>query len=64
MPEPKLPIAVTCECAISYHVVETRDGRRIYAWDEEPPGLMQMCFGRCTRCGLPYHTEFTRDEIV
>ena len=59
--KPKLPVAVTCECAISYHV-EQRNGRLVSVWDQEPAPLMEMCFGRCQRCGLPYHTEFIADE--
>ena len=64
--KPKLPVAVTCQCPISYHV-ETRltpsgGMHKVAVLDEELPSIMEMCFGRCQRCGLPYHTEFTADE--
>lgn len=53
---------LTCQCQISYHVETRSDGRKVAVWDEEPPTFVQMCFGRCPRCGLPYHTEFTKEE--
>lgn len=64
--KPKLPVAVTCQCPISYHV-ETRrypngSTHQVAVWDQEPPSFVEMCFGRCQNCGLPYHTEFTADE--
>jgi hypothetical protein len=55
---------LTCQCAISYHVEQRANGRYVAVWDEEPPSLVQLCFGRCQRCGLPFHTEFTADEII
>ena len=55
---------LTCQCAISYHQVHFEDGHVVYRIDEELPGILDMCFGRCERCGLPYHTEFTSDEIL
>jgi len=57
---------LTCQCAISYHVVHFEDGttRQVLDEGEELPGIMQMCLGRCQRCGLPYHTEFTSEEIA
>jgi hypothetical protein len=55
---------IECQCPISYHVEKRRDGHLVAVWDEPPPSVMHMCFGRCERCGLPYHTEFTRDEPV
>jgi len=48
-----------CQCPISYHVNE----RGVAVWDQEPMSVMEMCFGRCQRCGLPYHTDFTSDEV-
>jgi hypothetical protein len=54
---------VECMCPVSYTITE-RNGRMVAQWDQEPPSLMQMCFGRCQRCGLPYHTEFTATEPV
>lgn len=58
-----MPDKLECECPISYHVEVRRDGSRVHVWDEEPPPLMQMCFGRCPRCGLPYQTEFAAELI-
>lgn len=57
---------VTCQCPVSYHLVHFESGNVMQVLDkgEELPGLMQMCFGRCNRCGLPYHTEFTAEEPV
>lgn len=54
--------ALICNCSISFHTETRPDGRLVAVWDEQPPGLMQMCFGRCPRCGLPYHTEFSAEE--
>lgn len=54
---------VTCQCPISYHTVRMPDGNRVQVLDGELPDIMVMCFGRCQRCGLPYHTEFTAEEI-
>jgi hypothetical protein len=61
---------LTCQCPISYHV-ETRyygqNGQlphKVAVLDEPLPDVMEMCFGRCQRCGLPYHTEFTSEETV
>lgn len=59
----KVSDRLTCQCPISYHVETRRDGHRVHVLDGELPTLMQMCFGRCERCGLPYHTEFSRDDI-
>jgi hypothetical protein len=55
---------LTCQCAISYHQVHFEDGHVVQRLDEgeELPSLMVMCFGRCQRCGLPFHTEFSCDE--
>jgi len=56
---------LTCQCVISYHGVVMPDGNVVQVLDEgeELPSFVEMCFGRCQRCGLPYHTEFTADEI-
>jgi hypothetical protein len=58
------PSSLECQCPISYTVKHLPDGRRVAEWDQEPPSLMEMCFGRCPRCGLPYHTEFSTEEPV
>lgn len=57
-------VAVTCECPVSYHNVIMPDGAIVQRWDEhtELPDIMQMCFGRCARCGLPFHTGFTTED--
>ena len=60
MPTPKQNLT-ECMCPISF-TITARNGRMVAEWDEEPPPLMQMCFGRCQRCGLPYHNEFTKEE--
>jgi hypothetical protein len=56
---------LVCQCPISYHTVHFEDGRVMQVLDEgeELPSVMQMCCGRCERCGLPYHTEFATDEV-
>ena len=54
---------LTCQCPISYHVETRSDGHQVAVWDQEPPSLMQMCFGRCQRCALPYHTEFSSEPV-
>jgi hypothetical protein len=59
-----MPSSTECQCEISYHVETRRDGRKVAVWDEESPSFVEMCFGRCPKCGLPYHTEFTADEII
>jgi len=48
---------LVCTCPVSYRV----EGRR-FVCDGELPTVMEMCYGRCERCGLPYHTEFSGDE--
>jgi hypothetical protein len=53
---------LACECTISYRHVKKPNGECIYLWNEEPPAFAQMMWGRCDRCKLPYHTEFSRDE--
>lgn len=58
------PSLTECQCPISYHVEKRSNGHLVAVWDEEPPSFVQMCFGRCERCGLPYHTEFTAEEII
>lgn len=55
---------LTCQCPISYHVETRTNGHRVAVLDEPLPTIMEMCFGRCPRCSLPYHTEFTADEII
>lgn len=52
---------MTCHCPISYHH-ERQGGRVVAVLDQELPDIMEMCFGRCARCGLPYHTEFSATE--
>ncbi len=53
----------TCQCPISYHEVVMPDGNHVAVLDEELPELLTMCFGRCERCGLPFQTDFTAEEI-
>jgi len=57
---------LTCQCAISYHVVHFEDDtmRHMLDKDEELPRIIQMCLDRCQQYGLPYHTEFTSEEIA
>lgn len=59
----KLPVSEVCECPISYHQ-EWRGDRMVQVLDGDLPTMMQMCVGRCERCGLPYHTEFPREDTV
>jgi hypothetical protein len=61
MPSVKLPVAVTCQCAISYHVEVLPSGNRRFVLDEELPSVLFMCVGRCEKCGLPFHNEFPVD---
>jgi hypothetical protein len=53
---------VTCECTISFHYVTMPNGDQFAVWNEEPPAFAQMMWGRCDRCKLPYHTEFSLEE--
>ena len=57
----KIRDRLICQCPISYHAVHFEDGRVMQVLDEELPTVMHMCYGRCERCGLPYHTEFNRE---
>lgn len=52
---------LVCQCPISYHV-EMRNGRGVHVLDGELPTLADLCWGRCERCGLPFHTEFSGNE--
>lgn len=57
----RAPRLTECQCPISYSIKTMPNGHQVAQWEEEPPSLMQMCFGRCQRC---YHTEFSTDEPV
>jgi hypothetical protein len=57
----KLPVAVICECPVSYHQ-EWRGDRMVQVLDQELPDIMTMCVGRCERCGLPFHDDFPRED--
>jgi hypothetical protein len=54
----------TCQCEISYHQVHFDNGQILIALDEgfELPTVMEMCSGRCDRCGLPYQTDFPNEN--
>jgi hypothetical protein len=56
---------LTCQCAVSYHQVVMPDGNVVQVLDAgaELPDIMMMCFGRCERCGLPFHNEFIAEEV-
>jgi hypothetical protein len=52
---------LTCQCAISYHTEQLDDGRVIAVLDEELPSALEMCHGRCQRCGLPFQIDFPNE---
>jgi hypothetical protein len=58
------PVAETCQCTVSTHVVHFEDGHMMEVLDEgcKLPSLGVMCFGTCADCGLPYHTDFQNEE--
>jgi hypothetical protein len=56
------PPTTTCQCTISYHIVKKPNGGLVAVWDQEPVPVLQMLFGRCDRCKLPFHTEFSTEE--
>jgi hypothetical protein len=71
MPTSKLPTPssiedrLTCQCAISYHQVHFENGQLLNVLDEgvELVTIMEMCHGRCERCGLPFQRDFPKEEL-
>lgn len=62
MPKTSDDLDLTCQCPISYHLIDMPNGDKRAVLDGELPDIMVMCFGRCERCGRPYHTEFSATE--
>lgn len=60
----KITDQLTCQCAISYHQVHFENGQLLYVLDKgvELATIMEMCHGRCERCGLPYQIDFPNEE--
>ncbi len=54
-----MPKALTCECVIGYHTVRKPDGTYRQELDAgcDIPNIMELCFGTCYKCGLPYFDQ-------